>query len=94
MIPLSGHERDILQSAFFDGVLLVQDGVVLAEKTNVAFRGTDYVRAFRSLRVRDFLDWKGHRPEGGELYGISETGKAAFEEDSAARTQAGRQPAG
>lgn len=76
--PLSANEVEILRCAFHDGALRVNEGVIMAIRTNVAFRGNDYTKAFRSLRARDYLKWEGHSVAGGELYNITPHGREAF----------------
>lgn len=70
-------EVEILRTAFHDGALRVADGAIVAIRTNVTVRGTDYVKALRSLRARGYLEWTGTSVSGGELYRITETGRAA-----------------
>ncbi len=82
---LSLLQHEILQAAFYDGALRVQDGVILAVKSQVGFRGVEYVQGFRSLRARNFLKWSGHSVAGGELYEITDDGRQAFEASKAKR---------
>jgi hypothetical protein len=82
-------ERDILQAAFYDGAFRVQDGLILAVKSQVGFRGTESVQAFWSLRARNYLKWSGHSVVGGELYEITQEGRMAFE---ALKPATGAQP--
>ncbi len=77
MTPLSALETEILMAMTHDGAIRVDNGVILVMRSNLAFRGGDYVRAFRSLRARNFLSWTGHSVAGGELYALSEEGKKA-----------------
>lgn len=82
---LSQLERDVLQAAFYDGAFRVQDGLILAVRSQVGFRGVASVQAFRSLRARNYLKWSGHSVVGGELYEITEDGRKAFEASEAAK---------
>jgi hypothetical protein len=82
---LSPVEHEVLQAAFYDGAFRVQDGLILAVKSQVGFRGVESVQAFRSLLVRNCLKWSGHSVVGGELYEITEDGRKAFEASRAAR---------
>lgn len=78
MTPLSDLEVEILRAAFHDGAMRVHEGAIVLLRTNVAFRGVDSVRAFRSLRARNYLKWNGHSVSGGELYGLTEEGRTVF----------------
>jgi hypothetical protein len=82
---LSPLEHEVLQAAFYDGAFHVQDGLILAVKSQVGFRGVEAVQAFRSLRVRNYLKWSGHSVVGGELYEITDDGRKAFEASKAAK---------
>ena len=81
---LSSSQYEVLQAAYHDVALRVQDGQILAVSSKVGLRGLEYVQAFRFLHVRDYLKWTGHSVTGGELYQITEGGRRAFE---AAKTQ-------
>ena len=87
MTPLSKQEADLLQAAFHDGAMRVSEGAIVFLRSNVSFRGVDATRAFRSLRARNFLKWNGHSVSGGELYAITEEGRAAFQTTKAGKTQ-------
>ncbi len=76
--PLTANEIEILRAAFHDGALRMNEGAILAIRTNIAFRSNDYVRAFRSLRARNYLKWEGHSVSGGELYNITPQGREAY----------------
>ena len=78
MTPLSDLEMELLRAAFHDGAMRVHEGAIVLLRTNVAFRGNDSIRAFRSLRARSYLKWNGHSVSEGELYGITEEGREAF----------------
>ncbi len=78
MSELSSLETEILRAAFHDGALRSQDGGIVAIRTNVAIRGTDAVRALRSLRARGYLEWTGTSVSGGELYRITAQGREAW----------------
>ena len=82
---LSPLEHEVLQAAFYDGAFRVEDGLILAVKSQVGFRGVESVQAFRSLRVRNYLKWSGHSVVGGDLYEITEDGRMAFEASKAAK---------
>jgi hypothetical protein len=88
VIPLSPHEAELLRAAFHDGAMRVHEGAIVFLRTSVTFRGVDSTRAFRSLRARNFLKWNGHSVSGGELYAITEEGRAAFQ--ASQRPKAGR----
>lgn len=77
MSDLSDLETEILRMAFQDGALRAADGAITAIRTNVSLRGMDATRALRSLRARGFLEWTGTSVSGGELYRITEAGRAA-----------------
>lgn len=85
---LSARELEILQAAFYDGAFRVQDGLILAVKSGVGFRGVEYVQAFRSLRARNCLKWSGHSVAGGELYEITEDGQRVFQASKGAAPRA------
>ena len=78
-------QYEVLRAAFYDGAFRVQDNVIVAMKTQVTFRGVEYVQAFRSLRASNYLKWNGHSVTGGELYQITEDGRKAFEASKAGR---------
>jgi hypothetical protein len=77
MSELSSAEKDILKAARFDGRFLLKDGAVVMIRTNVAFRGVEYQKAIKSLRGRGYLKWIAHDVEGGEIYDLTENGRAA-----------------
>ena len=85
MTDFSPLQREVLTAAFYDGGFRVHEGLILAVKTNVGFRGVEYVQAFRSLRASNYLKWCGHSVAGGELYEITPEGRAAFEASRASR---------
>jgi hypothetical protein len=79
MPDISSQEKEILKTAFFDGRVRVNNGAIIAIRTNVALSGLDYVKAFRSLRAQAWFNWAGHSPEGGELYDLSDSGRQEAE---------------
>jgi hypothetical protein len=76
--PLSNLEVQLLRAAFHDGAMRVDGGAFFMLRTNVTFRGGDFVRAFRSLRARNYLKWNGHSVSGGELYALTDEGREAY----------------
>ena len=78
MTPLSRPEIELLRAAFHDGTMRVHEGAILMLRSNITFRGVESVRSFRSRRARNYVKWNDHSVAGGELYGITEEGRAAY----------------
>lgn len=89
MTALSDLEIQLLRASFHDGAMRVHEGAIFMLRTSITFRGNDFVRAFRSLRARNYLKWNGHSVAGGELYSLTDEGKDAFLAISKAPSAAG-----